>query len=94
MATLRKLQQDIDKVLKKVVEGLEEFDSTFEQMTTTEHQNTRDKYESNLKTELKKLQKYREQIKSWIGNSDVKDTSELIEARRDIEKRMEGFKAF
>lgn len=94
MATLRKLQQEIDKALKKVVEGLEEFDTTFEQMTTTENQNSRDKYESNLKTELKKLQKYREQIKAWIGNSDVKDTSELMEAKRDIERRMEGFKAF
>lgn len=94
MATLRKLQQEIDKVLKKVVEGLEEFDTTFEQMTMTENQNTRDKYESNLKAELKKLQKYREQIKSWIGNSDVKDTSELMESKRDIERRMEGFKAF
>lgn len=94
MATLRKLQQEIDKVLKKVVEGLEEFDTTFEQMAMTENQNTRDKYESNLKAELKKLQKYREQIKSWIGNSDVKDTSELMETKRDIERRMEGFKAF
>ena len=94
MATLRKLQQEIDKTLKKVAEGLEEFDTTFEQMSATENTNTKDKYESNLKSELKKLQKYREQIKAWIGNSDVKDTSELQEVKRDIERRMEGFKAF
>jgi len=32
MATLRKLQADIEKVLKKVHEGLEEFDDLFEQV--------------------------------------------------------------
>ena len=94
MATLRKLQAEIDKTLKKVSEGLEEYDDIFEQLTTTENSNLRDKYESNLKSELKRLQKYREQIKSWIGNNDVKEKDDLMTARRDIERRMEGYKAF
>lgn len=94
MATLRKLQAEIEKTLKKVAEGLEEYDDIFEQLTTTENSNARDKYESNLKSELKRLQKYREQIKSWIGNNDVKEKDDLMTARRDIERRMEGYKAF
>jgi len=32
MGTLRKLQTEIDKTLKKVNEGLEEFDETFDQV--------------------------------------------------------------
>ena len=34
----------------------------------------------------------RDQIKSWIGSSDVKDKDPLIDARRLIETKMEAFK--
>lgn len=45
-----------------------------------------------MKKEIKKLQRLRDQIKSWIGSSEVKDKDTLIEARKLIETKMEQFK--
>eukprot|EP00957_Ditylum_brightwellii_P036530 2766991-Ditylum_brightwellii.AAC.1 len=46
----------------------------------------------DLKKEIKKLQRLRDQIKTWIGSSDVKDKDPLVDARRLIETKMEQFK--
>ena len=46
----------------------------------------------DLKKEIKKLQRLRDQIKTWIGSSDIKDKDNLLEARRLIETKMEHFK--
>lgn len=46
----------------------------------------------DLKKEIKKLQRLRDQIKTWIGSSDVKDKDPLIEGRKLIETKMEQFK--
>ena len=62
-------------------------------IATSETANAREKYEAESKNQLKKLQKFREQIKGWLSNSDVKDTSVLEKTKRDIEIRMEGYKA-
>ncbi|AET38940.1 CCR4-NOT core subunit NOT5 Ecym_3456 [Eremothecium cymbalariae DBVPG len=92
----RKLLQEVDKVLKKVKEGLAEFDIIYDKFQTTEsdNQSYREKLESDLKREIKKLQKHREQIKSWLSKDDVKEkTSLLMENRRLIENGMERFKS-
>lgn len=44
-----------------------------------------EKYESDLKKEIKKLQRLRDQIKSWIASAEIKDKSALLENRRLIE---------
>lgn len=44
-----------------------------------------EKYEGDLKKEIKKLQRLREQIKSWIASAEIKDKSALLENRRLIE---------
>ena len=41
--------------------------------------------EGDLKKEIKRLQRYRDQIKSWMGNDHVKDKRLLIQARKNIE---------
>lgn len=92
MGTLRKLQTEIDKTLKKVTEGLGIFDEIWDQLYATDNANQKEKHEANLKTEIKKLQRYRDQIKSWISSADIKDKSDLLDARKDIERRMERFK--
>ncbi len=46
----------------------------------------------DLKKEIKKLQRLRDQIKTWIGSSDVKDKDTLIDTRKLIETKMEQFK--
>lgn len=91
----RKLQQEIDKLLKKVKEGLEEFDSIYEKFQGTESSNIsyREKLEGDLKREIKKLQKQRDQVKTWLSKEDVKDKDTvLMETRKLIENDMEKFK--
>eukprot|EP00980_Cylindrotheca_fusiformis_P002829 scaffold672_cov126-Cylindrotheca_fusiformis.AAC.30 len=78
--------------MKKVDEGVELFDEIWEKVYSAEQQNQKEKYEMDLKKEIKKLQRLRDQIKSWIGSSDVKDKEPLLDARRLIETKMEQFK--
>ncbi|KAI3433476.1 hypothetical protein D9Q98_003288 [Chlorella vulgaris] len=94
MSSLRKLQQEIDKTLKKVQEGLEVFDDHQEQYDTTDPSNTnaREKLESQLKDQIKKLQRLRDSIKTWMTSSEIKDKDAIISARKEIERRMERFK--
>lgn len=47
--------------------------------------NQKEKYEQELKKEIKKLQRLREQIKTWQSSSDIKDKKPLTEARKQIE---------
>eukprot|EP00526_Cylindrotheca_closterium_P004909 CAMPEP_0113636644 /NCGR_PEP_ID=MMETSP0017_2-20120614/19136_1 /TAXON_ID=2856 /ORGANISM="Cylindrotheca closterium" /LENGTH=636 /DNA_ID=CAMNT_0000547545 /DNA_START=36 /DNA_END=1946 /DNA_ORIENTATION=- /assembly_acc=CAM_ASM_000147 len=92
MANSRKLQTEIDRVMKKVDEGVELFDEIWEKVYSAEQQNQKEKYEMDLKKEIKKLQRLRDQIKTWISSSDVKDKDPLIDARKLIETKMEQFK--
>jgi CCR4-NOT transcription complex subunit 3 len=78
--------------MKKVDEGTALFDEIWEKVYSAEQQNQKEKYEMDLKKEIKKLQRLRDQIKTWIGNSDIKDKDNLIEARKLIETKMEQFK--
>uniref|UniRef100_A0A0G4I9U2 NOT2/NOT3/NOT5 C-terminal domain-containing protein n=1 Tax=Chromera velia CCMP2878 TaxID=1169474 RepID=A0A0G4I9U2_9ALVE len=93
MAEKRKLQSEIEKTLKKVDEGVEEFDEIWEKVKQTEAgTNLRDKMEADLKKEIKKLQRYRDQIKTWSHQADIIDKTGLTEARKRIESKMEQFK--
>eukprot|EP00815_Leptocylindrus_aporus_P009002 CAMPEP_0116068328 /NCGR_PEP_ID=MMETSP0322-20121206/11589_1 /TAXON_ID=163516 /ORGANISM="Leptocylindrus danicus var. apora, Strain B651" /LENGTH=646 /DNA_ID=CAMNT_0003555405 /DNA_START=58 /DNA_END=1995 /DNA_ORIENTATION=+ len=92
MSGARKLQTEIDRVMKKVDEGVILFDDIWEKVYAAEQQNQKEKHEMDLKKEIKKLQRLRDQIKSWIGSSDVKDKDPLIDARKLIETKMEQFK--
>lgn len=92
MSNARKLQTEIDRVLKKVDEGVILFDEIWDKVYSAEQQNQKEKYEGDLKKEIKKLQRLRDQIKTWIGSSDVKDKDQLVEYRKLIETKMEQFK--
>ena len=43
------------------------------QVYDTENVNQKEKFEADLKKEIKKLQRYRDQIKTWIQSSEIKD---------------------
>ncbi|XP_047314642.1 general negative regulator of transcription subunit 3 isoform X2 [Impatiens glandulifera] len=92
MGASRKLQGEIDRVLKKVQEGVEVFDSIWKKVYDTDNVNQKEKFEADLKKEIKKLQRYRDQIKTWIQSSEIKDKKALMDARKVIEKEMERFK--
>lgn len=90
----RKLQQEIDRVFKKINEGLEIFDMYYERHESCiNNPSQKDKLESDLKREVKKLQRLREQIKSWQSSPDVKDKESLLNYRRSVEVAMEKYKA-
>lgn len=92
MSNARKLQTEIDRVMKKVDEGVELFDEIWEKVYSADSQNQKEKHEVDLKKEIKKLQRLRDQIKTWISGTEVKDKDALVEARKLIESKMEQFK--
>ncbi|MCL7022217.1 hypothetical protein MKW94_029778, partial [Papaver nudicaule] len=99
MGASRKLQGEIDRVLKKVHEGVDVFDSIWNKVYDTDNANQKEKFEADLKKEIKKLQRYRDQIKTWIQSSEIKDKKvsasyeqALLDARKIIEREMERFK--
>lgn len=61
-------------------------------MQSADSQNLKEKHEIDLKKEIKKLQRLRDQIKTWVSSSEVKDKDALVEARKLIETKMEQFK--
>ncbi|KNC51343.1 CCR4-NOT transcription complex [Thecamonas trahens ATCC 50062] len=90
----RKLQAEVDRVFKKIMDGVEVFDDTFEKAASPEFSSQKEKLEADLKTQIKKLQRLRDQVKQWQGSSDFRDKSALQEKRRLIETKMEAFKEF
>ncbi|KAG4440511.1 hypothetical protein IFR05_003981 [Cadophora sp. M221] len=89
----RKLQQEIDKCFKKVDEGVAEFDAIYEKIEQSGNAAQKDKLEDNLKREIKKLQRLRDQIKTWAAGNEIKDKGPLLDKRKLIETKMENFKA-
>ncbi|PIL36725.1 hypothetical protein GSI_00414 [Ganoderma sinense ZZ0214-1] len=89
----RKLQTEIDRTLKKVGEGVELFESIYDKMQASTNQTQKEKLETDLKTQIKKLQRLRDQIKTWVASNDIKDKSALLDNRKLIETQMEKFKA-
>nr|XP_018907515.1 PREDICTED: CCR4-NOT transcription complex subunit 3 [Bemisia tabaci] len=92
MAATRKLQGEIDRCLKKVTEGVETFEDIWQKVHNATNSNQKEKYEADLKKEIKKLQRLRDQIKSWIACGEIKDKSSLLDYRKLIETQMERFK--
>ncbi|KAI8996743.1 Not1 N-terminal domain, CCR4-Not complex component-domain-containing protein [Gaertneriomyces semiglobifer] len=89
----RKLLGEIDKVLKRVSEGVEAFRETFDKLDAATTPAQKEKYEGDLKKEIKKLQRLRDQIRGWLSSSEIKDKRALEDNRRLIEEQMERFKA-
>eukprot|EP00210_Caulerpa_lentillifera_P003676 g3509.t1 len=72
MGAARKLQAEIDRTLKKVQEGIIEFDEIWDKANFNSYHS----------------------IPAFllINGSDIKDKSSLMDARKNIEKKMEQFK--
>ena len=81
----RKLQQEIDKCFKKVTEGVAAFEDIYEKIQLATNQSQKEKQEDALKKEIKKLQRSRDQIKTWATMNDIKDKKPLLEKRKLIE---------
>lgn len=98
--------REIDIVFKKIQEGLHEFNYHYDRYESlnsdedTDNQREREKLENDLKKEIKRLQKFREQIKIWQLNDVIKTyglatpqlANKLNENKRWIEDSMEVYK--
>ncbi|QRV91280.1 general negative regulator of transcription subunit 3 [Ceratobasidium sp. AG-Ba] len=62
-------------------------------MQASTNQTQKEKLETDLKTQIKKLQRLRDQIKTWVASNEIKDKSQLLDNRKLIETQMEKFKA-
>ncbi|KAL9939470.1 hypothetical protein V8E36_001287 [Tilletia maclaganii] len=89
----RKLQTEIDRTLKRVAEGVESFEGLYDKLQQSTNQTQKEKLEADLKTQIKKLQRMRDQIKTWLQSNDIKDKKPLLDNRKLIETQMERFKA-
>ncbi|CAD5221908.1 unnamed protein product [Bursaphelenchus okinawaensis] len=91
-AEKRKLMVEIDKCFKKIDEGLELFEDMIQKMHEANGENMKEKCQEDLKKEIKKLQRLRDQVKNWQGSNEIKDKEKLNTYRRLIETKMELFK--
>lgn len=79
------LAAEIDRTLKTVAQGVELFEQLYDKLQASTNQTQKEKLESDLKTQIKKLQRLRDQIKGWLGNNDIKDKKPLLDNRKLIE---------
>lgn len=89
---MKKLAGEVDRCLKKVSEGAEAFEDIWQKVQNATNLNQKEKYELELKREIKKLQRLREQIKTWVASNEIKDKKSLLENRKLIELQMERFR--
>ena len=66
-------------------EGVELFESIHDKLMASTNATQKDKLETDLKTQIKKLQRLRDQIKTWLTSNDVKDKTQLMDNRKLIE---------
>uniref|UniRef100_A0A674PJL7 CCR4-NOT transcription complex subunit 3 n=1 Tax=Takifugu rubripes TaxID=31033 RepID=A0A674PJL7_TAKRU len=85
-------RSEIDRCLKKVGEGVEQFEDIWQKLHNAANTNQKEKYEADLKKEIKKLQRLRDQIKTWVASNEIKDKRNLVDNRKLIETQMERFK--
>ena len=76
---------EIDRTLKKVHEGVQIFEDMYDKFMMSTNATQKDKLETDLKTQIKKLQRMRDQVKSWQTSNDIKDKQPLDQTRRTIE---------
>ncbi|CAH2355487.1 putative general negative regulator of transcription subunit 3 [[Candida] railenensis] len=91
----RKLQKEVDAIFKKINEGIDLFNYYYTRHEASNNDSQRDKLEGDLKKEIKKLQKFRDQIKTWQSNDSIEAAivpSRLQEHRRLVEEAMERYK--
>ena len=68
-----------------MAEGVELFENIYEKMQASTNQTQKEKLETDLKTQIKKLQRLRDQIKTWVASNDIKDKTALLDNRKLIE---------
>eukprot|EP00485_Elphidium_margaritaceum_P001688 CAMPEP_0202692114 /NCGR_PEP_ID=MMETSP1385-20130828/6581_1 /ASSEMBLY_ACC=CAM_ASM_000861 /TAXON_ID=933848 /ORGANISM="Elphidium margaritaceum" /LENGTH=942 /DNA_ID=CAMNT_0049347591 /DNA_START=32 /DNA_END=2860 /DNA_ORIENTATION=- len=88
----KKLLSEVELTLKKCTEGLSNYDDIYNKIESAAS-NQRERFHLDLKQEIKRLQKHRENLKNWCSNDTIKEkTQQLREFKQEIEYRMESFR--
>lgn len=85
----------MDAIFKKINEGCEIFNYYYTRHEGATSESQREKLEGDLKKEIKKLQKFRDQIKTWQLNDSIEAAiapQKLQEHRKMVEEAMECYK--
>eukprot|EP00746_Dinoflagellata_sp_MGD_P000598 gnl/MRDRNA2_/MRDRNA2_101083_c0_seq1.p1 gnl/MRDRNA2_/MRDRNA2_101083_c0~~gnl/MRDRNA2_/MRDRNA2_101083_c0_seq1.p1 ORF type:complete len:838 (+),score=204.78 gnl/MRDRNA2_/MRDRNA2_101083_c0_seq1:103-2616(+) len=94
-AAARKLAKEIDVTLKKVEDGMEEFDRYMEEAESATCGKEKDKLGEELKKCINRQQRLRGQIREWLSSiGDTKERPRLEASRKRIEDDMQRFKEF
>jgi len=95
-AAARKLQKDIEVVLKKGHEGTDEFADLWDQMASASMGPQKERLGEELKKCINKLQRLRSQMRDWLSQSTVPSNlkDKLEDGRKLIENDMSRFKDF
>jgi len=91
MADKRKVENEVLRCFKNIDEGVKGFTELFCKFEKAQTPNQKAKYENDLKKDIKKLQRLRDQLKGFCGR--YKDENALKKYRRKVEEQMEKFKA-
>lgn len=92
-AATRKLVKDIDLALKKVDEGIEEFNDGYEEAHSASCKSDKDRLCSDLKKCISRQQRLRTQIRDWLSSSADSSCKKRLEtAKKQIEVDMQRFK--
>ena len=95
---VRKMQAEIDKNLKQIeevptlsinillcIQGIATLEELEFKLQNAPSQSQKEKFEIEMKKEIKKLQRLRDWFKTNMNNQDIKDKSKLLEAKKRIE---------
>ena len=92
MAAAKRVLGDSEAMLRKVELEITEFDGLMETYCHASQPHQSEKCKENLKFSIKKLQRDRAHLSTWISDKSVKEKSALTDARSKIEARMMKFK--
>ncbi|KAK8821787.1 hypothetical protein WA556_002233 [Blastocystis sp. ATCC 50177/Nand II] len=95
MSQNRKLKATIEATLKKVDELFDEYDVIMGKLRSADTQALKEKYEADLKKQMKKLQKQRDLMKGWLQTSDSTINpfiSRIDAAKTRIDNQMYSFR--
>ena len=81
-----------------MTEGVEAFQEQYQKMQASSNQTQKEKsasarpqsaltstVEADLKQQIKRLQRMRDSIKTWLGSNEIKDKGPLTDSRKLIE---------
>lgn len=93
MSRARKLALEVETTLKKIHEGVQDWQSEVAKLSSIDDSAQATKLTDTLKRDLKKLQKLRDSVRGWLAEGSCPGKEQqLIAGREEVESCMMLFK--